>query len=87
MQSALNAIDEAQSLRADEYRPSDGELVKAIGWHGRITQDPPGCGKARDRGAIEQCRQPVGQREGAARHAHRPEVAIAGLSGLAQTVN
>jgi hypothetical protein len=32
-------IDEAQSLRAGEYRPRENEFVKAISWGGRITQD------------------------------------------------
>jgi len=32
-------IDEAQSLRAGEYRPMDNELTKYMTWHGRITQD------------------------------------------------
>lgn len=32
-------IDEAQSLRAGEYRPRQSEFVKAISWGGRITQD------------------------------------------------
>lgn len=32
-------MDEAQSLRAGEYRPSGNPLVKALGWGGRITQD------------------------------------------------
>ena len=33
------AIDEAQSLRAGEYRPRDSDVVRAIGWNGRIAQD------------------------------------------------
>ncbi|HEY1305343.1 MAG TPA: hypothetical protein VGF24_17415 [Vicinamibacterales bacterium] len=33
------AIDEAQSLRSDEYRPSDNALVKALNAKGRILQD------------------------------------------------
>ena len=33
------SIDEAQSLRAGEYRPRDNRLAKAISWHGRIAQD------------------------------------------------
>ncbi len=33
------AIDEAQSLRASEYRPSDNGLVKALDAGGRIQQD------------------------------------------------
>jgi hypothetical protein len=32
-------IDEAQSLRAGEYRPRQNDFVKAISWNGRITQD------------------------------------------------
>lgn len=32
-------IDEAQSLRAGEYRPRNNAFVKAISWDGRITQD------------------------------------------------
>jgi hypothetical protein len=32
-------IDEAQSLRAGEYRPRDNDVVRAIGWNGRIAQD------------------------------------------------
>lgn len=41
--SLLNAygrgIDEAQSLRAGEYAPSENRLAKALSWGGRITQD------------------------------------------------
>lgn len=33
------SIDEAQSLRAKEYRPSDNTLVKALSVHGRVLQD------------------------------------------------
>ena len=33
------AIDEAQSLRAGEYQPSENRLAKALSWGGRITQD------------------------------------------------
>jgi hypothetical protein len=33
------SIDEAQSLRAGEYRPRDGRVVKALTWNGRIAQD------------------------------------------------
>jgi hypothetical protein len=33
------AVDEAQSLRAGEYRPRDNDLIKTLSWHGRITQD------------------------------------------------
>lgn len=32
-------IDEAQSLRAGEYRPRENEFVKTISWGGRIAQD------------------------------------------------
>jgi hypothetical protein len=32
-------IDEAQSLRAGEYRPRDNKLVRIISWNGRIAQD------------------------------------------------
>jgi hypothetical protein len=32
-------IDEAQSLRAGEYRPRDNKLVRVISWNGRIAQD------------------------------------------------
>ena len=32
-------IDEAQSLRAGEYRPRDSKLVQTLSWHGRIAQD------------------------------------------------
>jgi hypothetical protein len=32
-------IDEAQSLRAGEYRPRDDKLVRVISWNGRIAQD------------------------------------------------
>ena len=32
-------IDEAQSLRAGEYRPSDSRLVRTLSWDGRIAQD------------------------------------------------
>lgn len=32
-------IDEAQSLRAGEYRPRDTKLVRTLSWHGRIAQD------------------------------------------------
>jgi hypothetical protein len=33
------AIDEAQSLRAGEYRPRDNSVVRALSWNGRIAQD------------------------------------------------
>lgn len=33
------AIDEAQSLRAKEYRPSEHPMVKALSLHGRVLQD------------------------------------------------
>jgi hypothetical protein len=33
------AIDEAQSLRAGEYRPRDNKVVRALSWNGRIAQD------------------------------------------------
>jgi hypothetical protein len=33
------AIDEAQSLRAGEYRPRDNNVVRAISWNGHIAQD------------------------------------------------
>jgi hypothetical protein len=33
------AIDEAQSLRAGEYRPRDTKLVRALSWDGRVAQD------------------------------------------------
>jgi hypothetical protein len=32
-------IDEAQSLRAGEYRPRDNAMVRALSWNGRIAQD------------------------------------------------
>lgn len=32
-------IDEAQSLRAGEYKPSENGLARALSWGGRITQD------------------------------------------------
>ena len=33
------SIDEAQSLRAGEYRPRDDGWVRALSWNGRIAQD------------------------------------------------
>ena len=33
------SIDEAQSLRAGEYRPRDTRLVRTLSWDGRIAQD------------------------------------------------
>jgi hypothetical protein len=33
------SIDEAQSLRAGEYRPRDGKTIRALSWNGRIAQD------------------------------------------------
>ena len=33
------SIDEAQSLRAGEYRPRDGKVIRALSWNGRIAQD------------------------------------------------
>jgi hypothetical protein len=33
------SIDEAQSLRAGEYRPLDNSVVRALSWNGRIAQD------------------------------------------------
>lgn len=33
------AIDEAQSRRAGEYRPSESSILKALAWGGRVTQD------------------------------------------------
>ena len=33
------AIDEAQSRRSLEYRPSDNQIVRLLSAHGRITQD------------------------------------------------
>lgn len=33
------SIDEAQSLRAGEYRPRDSRLVRTISWNGRIAHD------------------------------------------------
>lgn len=33
------SIDEAQSLRAGEYRPRDNRLVRTVSWNGRIAQD------------------------------------------------
>jgi len=33
------ALDEAQSLRAGEYRPRDNKVVRALSWSGRIAQD------------------------------------------------
>ena len=33
------SIDEAQSLRAGEYRPRDTTLVRTLSWDGRIAQD------------------------------------------------
>ena len=32
-------IDEAQSLRAGEYQPSENSLIRTLSWGGRITQD------------------------------------------------
>ncbi|HXB70652.1 MAG TPA: hypothetical protein VNY05_20640 [Candidatus Acidoferrales bacterium] len=32
-------IDEAQSLRAGEYKPSENRIANALNWGGRITQD------------------------------------------------
>jgi len=32
-------IDEAQSLRAGEYKPRDSKLVQTLSWHGRMAQD------------------------------------------------
>ena len=33
------AVDQAQSLRAGEYRAMEDDLVKALNWNSRITQD------------------------------------------------
>ncbi|HUS07177.1 MAG TPA: hypothetical protein VMZ52_12800 [Bryobacteraceae bacterium] len=32
-------IDEAQSLRAAEYKPTDNSIIRGLSWGGRITQD------------------------------------------------
>jgi hypothetical protein len=33
------AIDEAQSLRAGEYKPRESKLIRVLSWNGRIAQD------------------------------------------------
>ena len=33
------SIDEAQSLRGGEYAPTTSDIIRALSWNGRITQD------------------------------------------------